>query len=212
MSFPTDNDKRVLIPAVYNKGVWQPFYGGEMPKIKEGTLADIYVPEAAFTNPEEINRFNIDEIVTILPAGSPLWAMMSPNHGMGGTGRGIPKWAVSRHRDGLETSNLVQFKIDEDLRLHLRGTKQAQLEPCACLLECFPEDLSVLSINQAYTRLSEKYEPTRKSHAGNVFTKVFYCEGKTMLPIDELRIRSVVELEKRFWTQSGQLPLLSRTS
>ena len=54
-----------------------PFYGGEMPKLKEGTHADIYVPEEAFTNPDEIMRFNIDEIVTILPAGSPLWAMMS---------------------------------------------------------------------------------------------------------------------------------------
>lgn len=212
MSFPTDTEKRVLIPAIYHKGGWMPFYGGEMPKLKEGTHADIYVPEEAFANLDEIMRFNIDEIVTILPAGSPLWAMMSPNHGMGGPGLGVPKWAVSRHRDGLENANLVQFKIQEDLRLHLRGTKLAQLEPCACLLDGFSEEPSVLSINQAYSRLSEKFERSRKSHAGNVFTKVFYCESKMLLPIDELRIRAVIELEKRLWSQSGQLPLTSRTS
>jgi hypothetical protein len=134
MSFPTDTEKRVLIPAIYHKGGWMPFYGGEMPKLKEGTHADIYVPEEAFTNLDEIMRFNIDEIVTILPAGSHLWAMMSPNHGMGGPGLGIPQWAKTRPQDGLENFNLVEFQISEGLTLHLRGTKHAQLGPCQCNL------------------------------------------------------------------------------
>ena len=31
-----------------------------------------------------------------------------------------------------------------------------------------------VSINGAYSRLSERYEPWHRSHTGNVFTKVYY--------------------------------------
>ncbi len=176
----------------------------------EGTLADIVVPEYAFEKADELQRFNLEDTVTVLPAESLLFAMMSPHHGMGGPRIGIPSAAHTRPQDGLENANLVAFAIREDLKLHLRGTKLAQLEPCECELEGFPEDLAVTSINQAYTRLSERYEPTRKSHSGNVFTKVFFMKGNLLLPLAELRVREVARLEKRLYQQSGELPLDSR--
>jgi hypothetical protein len=207
MSFPTEQEKSVVIPAVLRKGVWHPLYGGPMPKLKEGTFAEITLPEHGFEDPAELQRFNLEDTITILAEGSPLWAVMSPNYGMGGPALGIPKWAKFRPQDGLENLNLVEFQISEDLSLHLRGTKHAQLEPCQCKLEGFPPDISVLSINQAYTRLSEKFEPRRKSHAGNVFTRVFYLDGTLLLPLEELRTREVSKLEKRLYHQSGELPL-----
>jgi hypothetical protein len=120
--------------------------------------------EGIFENNPDLVRFNLEDTVTLLPAGSTLWAMMSPNHGMGGP------------------------------RI---GTKLAQLEPCECELEGFP-------------RLSERYESTRKSHSGNVFTKVFFMEGNRLLPLEELRVREVAKLEKRLYQQSGELPLDSQ--
>ncbi|MCF7730237.1 MAG: hypothetical protein K9N23_01055 [Akkermansiaceae bacterium] len=106
---------------------------------------------------------------------------ITPNHGMGGPRIGIPKFAQTRPQDGLDRVNLVEFKILEDLQLHLRGTKHAQLQPCQCDLEGFPDDVAILSINQAYTRLSERHESKRKSHSGNVFTLVYFHDGKLLL-------------------------------
>ena len=209
MTFPTDQDRNIVIPAVLRNGQWQPLYGGLMPKLKEGTLAEITLPEHGFANRSDLARFNLEDKIEIQPTGSSLWAVMSPNYGMGGPAIGIPRWATIRPQDGLENSNLVEFQITEGLTLHLRGTKHAQLEPCRCKLEGFPDELTVLSINQAYTRLSERYESTRKSHAGNVFTKVFFLEGNHLLPLEELRIREVIKLEKRLHQQSGGPPLIT---
>lgn len=210
MSFYTDHDKNIVIPAVLRKGVWQPFYGGGMPKLKEGALADIVVPEQAFKNADELQRFNLEDTVTLLPGGSRLFAMMSRNHLMRGPQIGSPSSAHIRPQDGLGNANLVAFAIKQDLKLHLRGTKLAQLEPCECELEGFPENLAVLIINQGYTRLSERYEPTRKSHSGNVFPEVFFMERNRLLPLVELRVRAVTELEKRLYQQSDELSLDSR--
>ncbi len=207
MNFPNEQDKNVVIPAVFRKGAWHPLYGGPMPAFKEGTLAEITLPEHGFEKPEELQRFNLEDEVVILPSGSPLWAVMSPHHGMGGPGLGKPKYAQTRPQDGLNRVNLVEFKILENLQLHLRGTKHAQLQPCRCELEGFPEDVAVLSVNQAYTRLSEKHEPKRKSHSGNVFTQVYFLDGKLLLPLEEARKREVINLEKKLFQQSGELPL-----
>lgn len=67
----------------------------------------------------------------------------------------------------------------------LRGTKTANLKKCKCDIPSL--DLEVNSINQAYTKISEKYEPSRASHAGNVFRKVFYRDGKKWIKLDDKR-------------------------
>ena len=55
------------------------------------------------------------------------------------------------------------------------------------------------SINQAYTRLSERYEPRRKSHAGNVFQQVLFetTPGGHVRPLDDLRLKAVIKSGKK---------------
>lgn len=44
------------------------------------------------------------------------------------------------------------------------------------------------SLNQAFTRLSMAYEPWRKSHTGNAYTRMLYQEADgTWFPLDDLR-------------------------
>lgn len=50
------------------------------------------------------------------------------------------------------------------------------------------EDEVVDSLNYAFTRLSEEYEPWRKSHTGNIYGRIFYKEkNDKWYPIDLLR-------------------------
>lgn len=51
------------------------------------------------------------------------------------------------------------------------------------------------SLNYAFTRLSEEYEPWRKSHTGNIYDRIFYKEkNDNWYPIDFLR--NVVSVKK----------------
>lgn len=57
------------------------------------------------------------------------------------------------------------------------------------------KDVVVDSLNYAFTRLSEKYEPWRKSHTGNIYDRILYKEkNNKWYPIDVLR--NVVSVKK----------------
>jgi hypothetical protein len=212
MSFPHDSETRVLIPVILSHGTFVPFYGGEMPELEEGTVADLWVPLHAFRKPAEARKFSTEEIVDLLPAGTPLWALVSRTHGVSG-----PEDPVLFGRPAIAGPDhgkfLVEFTLRENLKLRLRGTKPGNLERCECLLPGF-EDVAVTSLNQAYTRLSERYEPKRKSHTGNAFQVVFYRDPATgkHRPLEELRIKAVRGWEAKMQLQVGRLPLDSLIS
>ncbi len=201
---PDDPAKLIVVPLEMRGGALVPFYGGAMPKLREGTVVDMLVGKESFADPDEVNRFDMDAMVTILPQETILYALLNlrrllkdvpPNSGV--------KSAPSKRGD----SYLVPFTIKEDLRLHLRGTKQAELKPCVCNLGPHG-DSPTASVNEAYTRLSERYEKTRRSHTGNVFDKVFFTspDGREC-PLDDLRADATAELEKQLFHRSGELPL-----
>lgn len=54
-----------------------------------------------------------------------------------------------------------------------------------------------ISLNHAFTMLSELYEGHRISHTGNVYTRVFYCEGNgNWFPLNDL-LRGVLVTAER---------------
>jgi hypothetical protein len=90
----------------------------------------------------------------------------------------------------------VKAVLSEPLRLRLRGTKTAVLEGGACHVEALPVGRQdAPSVNTAYTRVSEMFEPARQTHTGNAFTKVRYREGKAWRRLDDLRARLVFRYE-----------------
>jgi hypothetical protein len=59
------------------------------------------------------------------------------------------------------------------------------------------------SVNETYTRISEVYEPHRRSHTGNVFQKVLYLRKTVGIreiwsPLEVLRLELEATLEQRF--------------
>jgi hypothetical protein len=57
------------------------------------------------------------------------------------------------------------------------------------------KDVFVDSLNYAFTRLSEEYEPWRISHTGNIYDRIFYKENNgSWYPIDLLR--NVISVKK----------------
>jgi len=200
--FP-EHQKTVVIPVEWKKGKWEPSYGGEMPEIREGAMGDLTLSAGALTNRYDLERLSYEMTVEILHAGSLLWARMSRVHYRGERRLGVPNGGFSRQRDRLEEAVLLPFTLKEQLQLLLRGTKPAQLCQCECDAHDLPDKSEeILSINQAYTRLSERFEPGRRSHAGNVFTKVCFTDGEGfIMPLEVLRKSEIVKLEKTLMAQ-----------
>jgi hypothetical protein len=73
----------------------------------------------------------------------------------------------------------VEIRLDKALMLKFRGTKPPVLLDCACHIPSLKQDAQ--SLNHAYTLISTAFEPHRRSHAGNVFLKVFCLDAKSML-------------------------------
>ncbi len=201
---PTDPTERVVIPVTIRCGEIVPFYGGEMPKLRDGAVMDLITEEAAFLIPAEIERFQQESFPEVLPTGSEMFAVIAfRNQDFIHQAKDL---SVFPPPGGVKA--MVPFWLLEPLRLHLRGTRKAELLSCECDLgiEGQPHPAS---INEAYTRLSERYEPWRRSHTGNVFTKVYFREGgsSTARPLDHLRQAMEADAEKTLFYRSGILPL-----
>ena len=64
---------------------------------------------------------------------------------------------------------------------------------------------AVDSLNYAFTRLSEVFEPWRKAHTGSIYERVFYQEPNgRWYPLKDLRDRELATAErqviKKLWT------------
>ena len=77
--------------------------------------------------------------------------------------------------------------------LGLRGTKPALLRQVECHIPHL--DLAVNSLNQAYTRISEVFEPHRRSHTGNVFERCAYFDKINAYSLNDERIYNMTALE-----------------
>jgi len=200
----TDPTQRVVVPVTLRGGQLVPFYGGAMPKLREGAVMDLITEEAAFLDRSELERFNNESFPEILPTGTEMYAVIAR--------RDQQFHEVAEKIDASPSPGgdavLIPFKLAAPLRLHLRGTRKAELMSCLCDLGIKGEE-GPKSVNQAYSRLSEIYESWRRSHTGNVFTKVYFRLGgiNVARPLEDLRIGCEAEAEKSLFHQSGVLPL-----
>ena len=193
---PDPYERTVLVPIKIVDGVPRPLYGGTWPSIMEGTIGDLVLPAWAFEKPQDATLLSVPLTVPILRVGERLLVGLKPT-------------AHSREvrRPGPDLRILVPFEgfaeihLAEELRLKLRGTKRATLEPCDCWIPALGK--TVKSLNEAYTILSVRYERHRRSHTGNVFQLVFFrTMGRSREhewePLESVRQRMESKLEARF--------------
>ena len=74
------------------------------------------------------------------------------------------------------------------LWLILEGPKAVGLRSTQILLPSGVSEDPVISLNHAFTKLSEIFEPWRKSHTGNVYQRFLYLEKDSRwYPLELLR-------------------------
>lgn len=218
MAAESKNDKiraaqRIRIPVRYVDGHWELGYGGAI-KVKNGSIGELTVSREQ-VDPDLLKTLTAKRWVKILDEGTELRlaltvrTQLAPNLDkaivpntrvpLGSAGklsdetRFVPVW--------LGPTTKAQAKRKEStggLWLALEGAEPRALESSAVSL---PEALGVdpaISVNHAFTVLSEKFEPWRLSHTGSIYERVFYREPDNFwYPLDDLRTKEMVVAERK---------------
>jgi hypothetical protein len=188
-------DKTVRIPLRVVEGEFRPCYGSTMPKLVDGAIVDLVIPEYALSA-YDFARFRAECTIRLLPRDSVLMIGLRP------PGR-IPR-SLCAQADPSKSKVLsdhrtyASVRLLEDLMLCLRRGKRVFLRQSACEVPALGPGAKAKSLNDAYTLLSQKYETDRMSHTGHVFREVFYWDESQELwrRLDDLRIQKEEEFEQ----------------
>lgn len=183
------------------------FFGGELPAIDADTPAELIVPEYAVRDPYQLMLLRSTITRLLVPAGGQLFVEIG-GQSLPVLPPGLRKHVLSPDPRTFSLTgqrHFVPVSLREDLRVRLSVGKPVELEPCPCHIPALGRDAD--SLNEAYTLISEQYEPYRRSHTGNVYLKayLFSVEGGLLraVRLDELRNNMQAELEEhlRFMRQ-----------
>lgn len=220
--------RRLRIPVQFVDGSWECSLGGAVP-VKEGTKAELVVDRNSISDPSFLELMERKALHKVLEEGTPLLVSLTVKHESPPSENLKPlliRYDDLRGRIATEflntwspgTLSFVEIKLagpdhkqallfDSDrggLWLITQGVEAIGLASTTVRL---PNEVSadpVVSLNHAYTKLSEVFETSRISHTGNIYTRILYQErnGK-WYPLDSLRNKALdkqeLEIAKGLW-------------
>lgn len=203
-------------------GAWEIASGGQVP-VKDGTEAEIRVPTRSITDLSFLRQMTQKAAIQVLLRGTPLRALLSPKDRKGGPEtilRHLLPISGQRRQIGLLISP-ERFSDDACfVEVGLSGPTATQAQDMEFMHGglwlvfegATPTDLlsstiklpdgvtteAAISLNHAFTLLSEAYEPWRKSHTGSVYERFYYQEtdGK-WYPLALLRDAGIASQEQK---------------
>jgi hypothetical protein len=207
------SSKTIRVPVKLVDGRWELIYGGDV-KVEEGAIGELHLDQMYFSNKKFLKALTFKRRVAILQTGTELRVALT-----------VKPDLDSRLRDFLlprdDTRHTHSSKLSVDSRfvsIRLGGPTDAQrkknveqgglflllegMEPRAIesglvTLPAAQNLESVDSLNYAFTRLSEVFEPWRKAHTGSIYERVFYLERNGYwYPLKDLRDRALATAER----------------
>ena len=205
--------KVIRVPVQLVDGGWELLYGGAV-KVKEGAVGELHLNQMYFTDKKFLKALTTRRQVTVLTAGTELRVALTVKQGLDAA---LQSLLLARdatpHRHSAKISVETRF-----VSIHLAGPTLAQkkkkvehgglflwlegMEPRAIesgmvnllpVLGLEPAD----SLNYAFTRLSEVFEPWRKAHTGSIYERIFYLEcDEHWYPLKDLRDRALASAER----------------
>lgn len=213
----------IRIPVKLVDGSWENFYGGGLP-IKDGTVGDLVVDKSSIEDKKFLASLKRGSKHKILEVGTELLVALtvrrpsdiSPgleNHllpvGNNGPALGDAYYWTTRSDDTRFVKIVVGGPTESQKRhdpeekggvwLHVEGLIPKWVSSSTIQLPKGVADGSAASLNHAFTLLSERYEPWRKSHTGNIYDRMLYQEtnGK-WYPLNILRDAALAKDEHQF--------------
>ena len=187
----------IRVPVKLVDGVWEFFYGGVLP-VKNGAIGELILEKYSIEDHAFLARLQQRSEYKILEVGSELRVAltikpfsqiednlkkqlftMNANELGDYTLHSLsPDTQFLRVYIGNPTSRQKKIRPKDTggIWLQLQGTQPKSIVTSTVIVPPQISSLPLESLNHAFTRLSENYEPWRKSHTGNIYDRVLYQE------------------------------------
>ena len=205
--------KVIRVPVKLVDGGWELLYGGPV-KVKEGAVGELHLDHMYFTDKKFLKALTNKRQVTVLAAGTELRVALTVKQGLDAT-----LWPYLLPRDATPHRHTAKISVDTrfvsidlagptlaqqkkkvehgGLFLMLEGMEPRSIESGMVNLPAAPGLEPVDSLNYAFTRLSEVFEPWRKAHTGSIYERIFYLErDEHWYPLKDLRDRALASAER----------------
>lgn len=207
----------IRVPVKLVDGGWELRYGGAV-KVKDGAVGELHLDQMYFTDKKFLKALTTKRQVPILAAGTELRVALTVKPDLDAT-----LWPhllahdATPHRHTTKLSVETRFvsirlagptvaqqkKVKEKgaarggLFLLLEGMEPRAIESGMVDLPAAPGLEPVDSLNYAFTRLSEVFEPWRKAHTGSIYERIFYLErDEHWYPLKDLRDQALASAER----------------
>jgi hypothetical protein len=226
----------IRIPVKLVDGQWEFFYGGAAP-IRNGTIGDLVIDRDAIEDKEFLALLKRNSDHKILNEGTELMVALTirPHVALEPE---YKKLLISMTANELGDYSIVRSPDTQFLRicigpalikqrtlfpdeaggvwLRIQGTQPKSIFSSSVILTSALSKEPLDSLNHAFTRLSEIYEPWRKSHTGNIYERILYQEkNRKWYPLDVLRNAAIAEDEHQLirdqWAQISKTLSLQQT-
>lgn len=216
----------IRVPVKLVDGQWEFFYGGGLP-VSNGTIGDLVVDKTAIVDKKFLALLKQRSEHKILDVGIALRVALTvkPSSNIDSE---LQKFLIPLNTKELGDdyfytprspyTQFVKVSIGEPTHrqkklrpednggiwLRLQGTQPKGISTSQVIVPPPVSKLPLESLNHAFTRLSEKYEPWRQSHTGNIYERVLYQEkNERWYPLSVLRNAAVAtdehELIRHQW-------------
>lgn len=226
----TDFGTSVRIPVKFVNGKWEFFYGGPL-SMKEGAYGEITVNKASILSAKLVELLKQETEHKILNEGDELLVALTIRPGSirsPSLQKQIIETSEIKDSLSLDYYSFIRSGNTKFVRISIGKPTPTQqflrpeeaggawirvkgMRPLAVFTSYInvPSPVSkdpLDSLNEAFTRLSECYEPWRKSHTGSIYERVLYKETDGLwYPLDVIRDTALAEDENRMiqynWAQ-----------
>lgn len=212
----------IRIPVRLANGKWECVYGAEVP-LRDGAVGELLIEKSAisderfFDSLQRIEHKILGRWTTLLVALSlPPHAELDARLLRYLVAPGSVKWSGDYY-DVLRSRSphiaFVEVQVGEPTAwqaeraryqdggvwLVVEGMQPKGIITSQILIPPVVSEEPLNSLNHAFTRLSEMYEPWRKSHTGNIYERVFYQEADgRWYPLNILRDAALARHRQEF--------------
>lgn len=156
--------------------------GGTLPTMRDGTIGTLEISMHSIADKEVVDKLRENHVEQFLEPRSVVMFTIDGRQ----TPRKLEKHLRKGETIGIDLPYIVPIEIGQSpLQLQIRNANRARLMPVDCWIPALRSHAK--SLNHAYRLISEKFEPMRISHAGNVFELGYFKKGDEWVSLEDHR-------------------------
>lgn len=164
---------RVVIPVKVDGAKLTFAFGQHLPDLVDGARAEVVIDAESIADKYLLKLLQAEQIVDLLDVDAQVLIEMRP---CVLPAELLRKLYVPSRRLQAAGGRYVEVTLTSPLRLRLSGARRGAFTGGSCVIPALG-DRPAISLNQAFTFISEVYEPDRQSHVGNAFLRgLFFNE------------------------------------